>query len=357
MRARISVLRFAAVVGLASGLVAAQPASAQYWATREVCDVQNVRIDTSVISPTELAALRAKTAAMPNANGNYWQITAPNGAVSYLWGTMHSTNPLALRLPLQVETQVRNSRVAAFEFNPVPATRRLLELNRNPPDIFLPFKRDPKSVSLPPEVRGWVDSRLIALGWGLDAADWLTPGGLAEVILMHPCDDFAAGIYPTQDSFLQTLAAIGGARILGLEPPDQLRKKLNKPEHAGLARDFLRLYGGYLSPDLSEAENATGFALYLSGENGVARLFERGRLGAYWGETEGPDLQDRVDAYLLDERNHTFVKNLSTELATGGVFAAVGSWHIPGENGMVRLLRQEGFQVERILLDRERPSP
>lgn len=277
--------------------------------------------------------------------------------MSFLWGTIHSTDPLVLNLPLPVEAQVRKARVAAFEADFIPATRRLLEYNRSAPGFLRSYRAGLQDFDLPPEVEGWIQSRLIGLGWGEDAAGFLTPGGLAELMLLHPCDDFAAGIYPTQDAFLQTLAAIGGARILGLEPPDRLRKRLNNPKDADLARDFVRLYAGYLSPDLSEAGNATAFSLYLNGENGTALLFERRGLSAYWGASEGPALQDRVNAYLLDERNQVFVEGLLNELPEGGVFAAVGSWHLPGENGLVSLLRAEGYQVERILLDRESPSP
>ena len=35
-------------------------------------------------------------------------------------------------------------------------------------------------------------------------------------------------------------------------------------------------------------------------------------------------------------------------LAKGGAFIAVGVAHLPGEGGLLRLLEQDGFTVERI---------
>ncbi len=37
---------------------------------------------------------------------------------------------------------------------------------------------------------------------------------------------------------------------------------------------------------------------------------------------------------------------LLAELETGTVFAAVGALHLPGDNGMVALLRSEGYTVK-----------
>ena len=59
---------------------------------------------------------------------------------------------------------------------------------------------------------------------------------------------------------------------------------------------------------------------------------------------------------LLDDRNVAMVKKLMEILKNdvGPFFVAVGSAHMPGEFGMVELLRKEGFVVEQ--MDDPRPS-
>jgi uncharacterized protein YbaP (TraB family) len=42
------------------------------------------------------------------------------------------------------------------------------------------------------------------------------------------------------------------------------------------------------------------------------------------------------------------VDRLLPHLQEGAVFAAVGALHLPGEEGMLNLLRQKGYRVERL---------
>jgi uncharacterized protein YbaP (TraB family) len=93
--------------------------------------------------------------------------------------------------------------------------------------------------------------------------------------------------------------------------------------------------------------------MYLEGRNALSLALEREGLRAYFGENRGPAIQGRVNGYLLDERNIGFVQTALPELEQGGVFIAVGSWHLPGEAGMVEMLRKAGYTVTRIPLPRE----
>ena len=51
---------------------------------------------------------------------------------------------------------------------------------------------------------------------------------------------------------------------------------------------------------------------------------------------------------LVARRNRRMVERMLPGLRQGGVFVAVGALHLPGEEGLVALLRQEGFTVERV---------
>lgn len=50
-------------------------------------------------------------------------------------------------------------------------------------------------------------------------------------------------------------------------------------------------------------------------------------------------------AYLVDERNHTWMKRLPGLMATRPTFVAVGALHLPGPNGLIELLRKAGYTV------------
>jgi len=51
---------------------------------------------------------------------------------------------------------------------------------------------------------------------------------------------------------------------------------------------------------------------------------------------------------LLDDRNKDWVPKLKPLLAEGSAFIAVGALHLPGEFGLIELLRQEGYSVRAV---------
>ena len=48
---------------------------------------------------------------------------------------------------------------------------------------------------------------------------------------------------------------------------------------------------------------------------------------------------------LVDNRNISWVRQLKEIFATTPAFVAVGALHLPGENGLLNLLRREGYIV------------
>jgi uncharacterized protein YbaP (TraB family) len=52
--------------------------------------------------------------------------------------------------------------------------------------------------------------------------------------------------------------------------------------------------------------------------------------------------------YLIDDRNVFFVNTIDSVLKTKTLFSGVGAAHLPGENGVIELLRLKGYTVEPI---------
>jgi uncharacterized protein len=55
-----------------------------------------------------------------------------------------------------------------------------------------------------------------------------------------------------------------------------------------------------------------------------------------------------ADGYLIGERNRQFARGLARHLDRGGALVAVGSFHLPGDEGLIALLRQAGYRVDRV---------
>ncbi|SMX38119.1 TraB/GumN family protein [Maliponia aquimaris] len=343
----------AAALALA-GLVTS--ASAQDWATREFCQPPRIEVIDSVFDPEGRAELESRAAGIPNGVGRFWQVTGPDGAVSHLWGTMHSSHPSVLDLPDEVVATLTDARLIALEIDPTFPDRASHGRFMRGADVYRPAESTFRfaDLGLPRDIERHISARLTALGWHETAIDDLTYGALTDLLLFDPCEDFTAGVLPTQDSYIQTLAHIEGIPVMALEPVNRLAKKLDQTGNEDLARAVIATYSVYLLPGSSRDSRAASFALYQQGRVGLMMAWDEaaviGTLGA-----EGPALYDRMNAYLVEERNIDFFKASVEALREGGVFLAVGNFHLPGETGLVAQLRNAGFEVTRIPLPGEAP--
>ena len=52
--------------------------------------------------------------------------------------------------------------------------------------------------------------------------------------------------------------------------------------------------------------------------------------------------------YLIENRNVFFVNTIDSVLKTKSLFSGVGAAHLPGDNGVIELLRKRGYTVEAV---------
>jgi uncharacterized protein YbaP (TraB family) len=52
--------------------------------------------------------------------------------------------------------------------------------------------------------------------------------------------------------------------------------------------------------------------------------------------------------FLLEKRNRTWVPQLTEAMKTKRLFIGVGAGHLPGETGVIELLKKEGFRVTKL---------
>lgn len=342
-----------------AAMALAPAAWAQDWATAEVCRVDEARIDMRVFAPSDLAALEAAAADIENRRGRFWRVVSPDGAVSHLWGTYHSSDPLILDLPDQVRAAIDDARAVAVEIDFVMATRQAVRDAQYTParfreasDPFALLPGDSPLSGLPVEMKFWVLDRAIELGWTEDAELILSPAGMAEMLLADPCEDFSAGVLPIQDDYVQLLGRLAGAEIIGLEQPEDFLDDLNAPKAKDTVEAIISVYATYLKPMTSNSERATSFAIYREGRLGLLAAWDKAFITQVLGD-RGPEALRLTDEYLLAFRNERFMGRLADELPKGGVFIAVGAGHLPGPSGLVTLLREAGHDVTRVVLPGE----
>jgi uncharacterized protein len=339
---------------LFAAMVLASPAAAQDWFTAEACAVPKVAIDPTVLSPDEMASLTLRAAGVANGQGRLWQITTPDGQVSHLWGTMHSADRVVLDLPKPVRALIDAANVVAVESDPTPDTRAAVAaLNRwdgfwKNGDAAWDARAD-----VDPEILEWITARVVNMGYDPFSLGQMTDAGLASLLLGDPCEDFAGRVIPYQDNYIVTLAHLAGINTVGLEPPLPILNDLNRPDMAETARVMVQSYGAYLAPWEGTSGRATYLALYVQGRIAEMMLWNDDFAIEIHGVEKAAHFSEILDAYLLDGRNRRFVANARPLIDAGGAFLAVGSFHLPGEAGMIALLRMAGYRVERVPLPGE----
>ena len=324
---------------------------AQDWATRELCFAPVGALEASHVAPLSLEALEAAAADAENGIGRYWRVTAPGGAVSHLWGTYHTSMAEVLDLPDFVTDEIATARAVAVEIDFTYPDRGAIFAEYEVEGRYR-MSDDPFAVQdeldlsfLGSDVEGWVLDRLIAYGTFEDALYVLTYAGLAELLLGDPCEDYVDTVLPVQDDLIQTLGHIAGAEIIGLEATDAFFVDLaDKPE---VAQAIVAVYASYLQPPRDADSYSASVAMYQEGRLGLLAALDGAHLEAVYG-AKGRDYLQKTDAYLLTFRNERFLERALPELTKGDLFMAVGALHLPGEAGLVSMLRARGFEVTRV---------
>ena len=149
---------------------------------------------------------------------------------------------------------------------------------------------------------------------------------LAAIPNFNPADQL--------DTKVQTIAGAAGKDIKGFETIDF---QLNL------------LYGDPLS------EQAKSLMSAVRNDNRVQQLaqeliaaYSKGNLEKLVEITEDSEIGMDADSKekLINERNASWAETLKTEIPEKSVLVAVGAGHLPGEKGLLALLKNLGFQVE-----------
>jgi hypothetical protein len=279
-----------------------------------------------MVSIAWLTPLRA--AELPFSRGLLFQVERDGEPVGYLFGTIHAEDARVLTLPGPVERAFVDSPRLFVEVNMDGASllasvaAMLLDDGRELGDI------------LDPTLYGETVAAAARLGLPEVALRYYKPWALAILLSLPPSE---TGQF--LDLVLYKRALELNKEVAGLETIQEqldLFDSLSEEDQILLLRDtlnnleqlpviFQTLLDRYLARDLQ----------------GLVEI-NRQLLG---GSAE--PLVERFQAKAVDERNRRMVARLEAPLERGGVFVAVGALHLPGEQGILRLLERRGYRIVR----------
>ena len=326
------MLRWIRPIGFLLAIVMAHAAAA-------ACAGVDMRAEMQRKDPGAYAEMQARAAATLNGEGIFWRVEAPGVPPSYLYGTMHvapveGVSDAAWRA-------LDGSRVFLMEMTKAEKDSVMQRMATNPSlafDLTGPTLRD----RLNDADEAILEKALSDRGMTLNQVDRARPWLLTSIFVLPRCMQGVALL----DDALADRAAGGGKPVLGLETFDDVRRAFDS-----LPPDLVleNLVAGLPHLDRQEDRFKTLSALYA--EERIAEVFEF--LHMVSDQIEGATEANRESGEamletLVDGRNRAWLPAIAAQVVEGGAFIAVGAGHLPGEAGLIELLRAEGFTVTRI---------
>ena len=317
------------VPAFAAGFIFAAPVAAQ---DAPACAGKDLSDAAGVV---EAKTKRADD--LVNGEGLFWRIEKPGEPVSYLFGTIHSTDAKALAFARRAAATIPSVKAVATELGPMDATEKA---NVSAAFLAKALERDHDTFDAVPEKdRAAVEKMVTELGYPSEFAHHLKLWFLAVLTATPACETkrASAGL-PEMDEFLMDEAQRAGVRVVGLETAQEQMDAVAAidPKVAGLllavaARD----------DKLDDDVYATTLKLYLA-----ERPADVLAVGDVVGDMspQERDAQDVFTRLLLVRRNATMIERMGPYLREGA-FVAVGALHLPGKDGLIARLRGGGYTV------------
>ncbi|MBE0691476.1 MAG: TraB/GumN family protein [Aquamicrobium sp.] len=293
--------------------------------------------------PAKLAEIRAEAAGVANGKGLLWRIEKDGAAPSYLFGTMHLSDPRVVALGPQAQEAFDASSTVVIETTEVLDPARMMAAMLANPELTM-FTDGTTLMSLvPEEERATVEAALSERGIPPASVAKMKPWMISAMVALPACEMArkASGA-PVLDMRLAHDGEADGKALGGLETiADQLGAMASLPMefHIRGLVDTLKL--GDAIDDVIE----TMIVLYLGEETGMFWPFFRAALPA--GE-EGDAGFSAFEETMVTARNRTMAERAVPFIDAGAAFIAVGALHLPGEEGVIALLREKGYRIEAI---------
>ncbi|WP_048644969.1 TraB/GumN family protein [Nitratireductor soli] len=328
------------LTALLAGLLAATPVAARD-ARDIVCTGRSLLTELAAENPALLQEVRQEAAETPNGSGLLWRVEKEGAAPSYLFGTMHMSDPRVATLPAAAQTAFDRADRIVIETTDILDQRAMAAAMFKQPDLTMFTGNQTLADYLTEDDRKLVESALSARGVPFASVKKMKPWMLIALVALPACEVERkdAGM-PVLDIKLAQEAQADGKELLGLESAvEQLAAMASLPMemHARGLVETLAL--GDRLDDVME----TMIALYLDGETGMFWPLIRAAVPE---QDAGEADYAAFDQAMVKARNGVMAERAMPILAQGNAFIAVGALHLPGEEGLIEKLRKAGYIVE-----------
>ncbi|WP_205501434.1 TraB/GumN family protein [Rufibacter psychrotolerans] len=255
-----------------------------------------------------------------------WKVSGKGIKTSYLYGTFHLVPKDQFVLPSKVKQKLVKSETAVFEVDlDSPKLSNLLSkhMRMSQPIETLMTKQDYNLLS-----QFVKDS----LERSLQHFRYVKPGYLGQMLLYPKLLGYDPESY---DLALLNLAKKWYKSIYVLETPEE--------QVALFDKTTLELQTSQLLNSVKQ------FDQQRKTMQKMLALYQQEDLDGLYALITSQDEAAETQALLLDERNKKWLTPLVDMMQKSPAFIAVGAAHLPGEGGLIQLLREQGYKVEPVM--------
>jgi len=270
----------------------------------------------------------------------FWEITG-NGLSrpSYLFGTMHVSSKLVFHLPDSFYLAIKNVDVVALETNPESWQEDLVKYDiddnsyrRQLPYFWNNFKQMPDD---------YLNIRTLQFGRyekQIEAALYSRPSTINNLLYRNYSDyssDFEENTY--LDMYIYQVGKKMRKQVAGVEKYDE-SMKLMMEAYRDAAKEKNRKQRSYDSDENYSADKLQ--EAYRAGN--LDLLDSINRLNSF---------SDAFDEKFLYSRNLLQANSIDSILrARSALFVGVGAAHLPGNRGVIEILRRMGYKLRPIIM-------
>ena len=271
-------------------------------------------------------ALAGPLGPVKHEKGLLWQVSKPGIVPSYLFGTMHSSDPRVTALPAPLEKSFNRS--ASFSMELIFTGAGIVHMAE------IMFFGEDQSLEQVLGEELYRETLTALKQTGLPTQDLNKKKPWAIIMSLGAPRKTDGAIF--LDLLLQRKAVLQFKPTYGLETMDEQLEVFN-----GLPmEDQIQLLSEALKFQ-SKSATQTKQLLKAYLERDLAQL---AAISDRYQNQAGPAYDKLMDR-LLAKRNHRMIERMRPRLEEGNAFVAVGALHLPGENGLLNLLEKQGYQL------------
>jgi hypothetical protein len=262
-------------------------------------------------------------------HGLLWEVSRPGAEPAYLFGTIHSEDPGVLQLAGPVQQ--------AFEASQAVVLEMLLDVDAMMYSSTAMLMLDGRSLSdiVGQPLFSRISRAMQSRGIPEAVLNRMQPWA-AAVTLSMPAPETGMVL----DALLYKNALQQGKDVYGLETAqEQLHvfESMSEADQLALLKDAVENFSAI------DAMHADLLVAYKQRDlNGLMAISEASMKSG--DQRVAEEFQQR----LIVGRNHRMAERMRQYLQQGNAFVAVGALHLPGEEGLLNLLEQQGYTVRRL---------